>query len=84
MYSDNKVWKTYDRFNLSIFKSPPTKPRLFCPNDFFVYVSGKTNVKLSRQIAEAEQDEGTMGDRFGKVGTLYAQSSTANGKLDRR
>lgn len=62
--------KTHDQFNLTIFNSPPAKPRLFCPNDFLVYVSGKTDKNLSRQIAGAEQDEGTIGDRFGKVGTI--------------
>lgn len=64
------IGKTHDQFNLPIFKSPAAKPRLFCPNDFFVYVSGKTDKNLPRQIARAEQDEGTVGDRFGKVGTL--------------
>ncbi len=61
--------ETHDQFNLPILKSPPAKPRLFCPNDFFVHISGKNDEKLARQITRAEACDGSVRDRLGEVGT---------------
>ena len=69
-YYNCEVGKTHDHYKLSIFKSPAAKPRLFCPNDFFVLIFGKYDENFPRQIAWAEVYDGTVRDSFGKGGTL--------------